>query len=106
MTKEEKFNLLRPRDQESWFNFIKRVEKYFDDHKVAAASFKTRMIKELLVKVVHNLPKHVANIITSPTLALADLAQYVQDEMRRTNQPKHQSIASNATQQNKNGQWC
>ena len=104
MTNEEKFNLLRPRDQESWFNFIKRVEKYFDDHKVAAASFKTRMIKELLVKVVHNLPKHVANIITSPTLALADLAQYVQDEMRRANQPKHQSNVSNAAQQNnKNG---
>ena len=89
MTSEQKFKLLKPRHQESWYNYAKRVEKYFDDHRVADAQHKNRMIKEHLIRATPNLPDLVANIISSPSLALADLAQYIQDEMTKIKQPRH-----------------
>ena len=89
MTSEEKFKQLKPRHQESWYNFAKRVEKYFDDHRVADAKYKTRMIKEQLIGMIPNLPDLVTNIIRSPTLVIADLAKYIQDEMTKIKQPKH-----------------
>ena len=89
MTNEEKFRAIAPRNQESYHNLIKRIQRFFENYKVADDKHKTRMVKEQFIRAIPYIPGWLANQINIPLITLEALPAYVQREMTKLGRPKH-----------------
>ena len=90
----DRFMLLKPKHEEQYFDFVKRLENFFDEHEVANDSRKEEMVKNQILNGIPGLPDYFQNTVRYwPNFdTLADL---IQKEMILRGKPYHISKPNN-----------
>ena len=79
---------LRPRRRETYYGFTRRAMAFYDRHHVGVDSFKTKMVKDLVLIVAPNIPVGLKRKIRNPSITLEHLPMFIQTHMALLRHPR------------------